>query len=256
MPQLKNLISGTILEQPMRAIYQKLKNKKSPRPTEWDIRAKRDERNMERLLKDTLKPASNCVDVGAHKGWFLKRFLSLAPEGKHIAFEALPDLSESLRANFPGVQVFSCALSNDAGRATFTYVPELPGWSGFELQPYPIEVHPQRIDVEVCRLDDLISDTRVDFIKIDVEGAEGLVLEGSVETIKRWHPVVLFEHARIHGLNYPTTPEMIYKFFSACGLSIYSLDGSLLSEAELCDIYNSSYASNYNRDAQTNFVAR
>lgn len=256
MHQLRNLITGTILEQPMRAIYHRLKPKKRLPPTESGIRAKRDEHNMEQLLKKALKPNSNCVDVGAHEGWFLKRYLSLAPEGQHFAFEALPDLSEKLKTNFPRVQVFSCALSNVVGRASFTYVPELPGWSGLELQPYPIETHPQTIEVEVCRLDDLISETRIDFMKIDVEGAEELVLEGSVETIKRCHPVILFEHGRIHNLNYPTTPERIFQFFSACGMSIYSLDGSFLTEDELRAIYDSSYASNYDRFAQTNFVAR
>jgi FkbM family methyltransferase len=211
---------------------------------------------MEQLLKETLKPNSNCVDVGAHEGWFLKRFLSLAPEGQHFAIEPLPHLSEKLVTDFPRVHVFSCALSNETGRASFFYVPEMPGWSGLGLQPYPMETHPQTIEVDVRRLDDLIPETRIDFVKIDVEGAEELVLEGCVKTIDRFHPVILFEHARIHNLNYPTTPERIFQFFSACGMSIYSLDGSYLTEDELRDIYDSSYASNYDRLAQTNFVAR
>ena len=34
----------------------------------------------------------------------------------------------------------------------------------------------------------------LDFLKIDVEGAEGLVIEGAAETIKKYRPIIFFEH--------------------------------------------------------------
>ena len=34
----------------------------------------------------------------------------------------------------------------------------------------------------------------LDFLKIDVEGAEGLVLQGAAETIKKYKPTIFFEH--------------------------------------------------------------
>ena len=34
---------------------------------------------------------------------------------------------------------------------------------------------------------------RIDFIKLDVEGAEGQVLLGALQTLSHFHPVVLFE---------------------------------------------------------------
>jgi FkbM family methyltransferase len=34
----------------------------------------------------------------------------------------------------------------------------------------------------------------LDFMKIDVEGAEGLVIQGAIETIKKYKPVICFEH--------------------------------------------------------------
>lgn len=51
----------------------------------------------------------------------------------------------------------------------------------------------------------------VDVIKIDVEGAEELVFRGAIESIRRWHPTILFEvngpAATAMGLdtNYPFT---------------------------------------------------
>lgn len=50
--------------------------------------------------------------------------------------------------------------------------------------------------VEAYTLDRVLSDhgfERVDFIKVDVEGAEELVLRGAGKTLDRWHPTILFE---------------------------------------------------------------
>lgn len=52
----------------------------------------------------------------------------------------------------------------------------------------------------------------LDFMKIDVEGAEGLVLTGAENTIKKYRPIIMFEHnnQRINpedvGLDYVPTP--------------------------------------------------
>lgn len=51
-------------------------------------------------------------------------------------------------------------------------------------------------EVRARTLDDLVSEhalERLDFIKIDVEGAEPLVLEGARRTLKRFKPTILFE---------------------------------------------------------------
>lgn len=259
MNLLKKIIVGTPLEKPSRWIVGLFrKNDLRSALSEWDLRAQRDEVNMDKILRTILILSSNCVDIGAHRGVFLRRFIELSPGGHHYAFEPLPELAAKPKEEYPTTQVFSCALGNKTDRVTFQFVPELSAWSGLKRQPYPIKVQPITIEVEIRRLDDVIPpEVCVTFIKIDVEGAELDVLRGAEQIIKRCKPVILFEHARIHNLEYETTPEMVYDFLvGECGLGVYSLDGSEpLTRCEFISIYNTSFASNYDRSGQTNFLA-
>jgi FkbM family methyltransferase len=256
MQLFRKLIIGTPLEKPARDIMRRLSTR---RPTEWLIRIRRDEKNVARLLRSCLQDDSSCVDVGAHKGSFLVEFIRLAPRGTHYAFEPLPALADELRARFPGVEVLNCALSNRAGTSTFFHVPAMEAWSGLERQPYPRETAVSEIEVELRRLDDVIGEReRIDFIKIDVEGAELEVLEGAQETIRRCRPVILFEHAKVHNQNYETTPEALHDFLAdTCGLAIWDLAMTgPFTRDRFREVYTASFESGYDRNAQTNFVAR
>ena len=78
--------------------------------------------------------------------------------------------------------------------------------------------------LRICTLDSM-NLPGLDYIKIDVEGAEGLVIRGGVETIKKYKPVVVFEHNYVTidpshvGLEHVPTPfeELVklgYKHFT------------------------------------------
>jgi FkbM family methyltransferase len=148
---------------------------------------------IDRALKLLVRPDSNCVDVGAHLGSTLSPFLKLAPKGKHWAFEPLPQKAEWLRKKFPDVEVRELALSETAGRATFTENLTRSGFSGL-VATIGAKDRVREVSVEVDRLDDVIpAGERVDFLKIDVEGAEPMVLRGANRLLKQYAPPVLFE---------------------------------------------------------------
>ncbi|MGO9173344.1 MAG: FkbM family methyltransferase [Rhodomicrobium sp.] len=246
---LKSLVCGTALEKPLRQAYLRLKN------NEHGLREERDNAFVHLLLA-TLKSNSNCIDIGAHSGFFLEQFLEAAPEGHHFAFEPIATLAAELRQKFPGVSVYDCALSDHDGRASFQYVPELPAWSGLELQPYPEKATPQAIEVDVRKLDSMLPpEMPVHFIKIDVEGAELAVLNGARETLRRWKPLVYFECGKVHHIHYGTEPRDIFDLFEVCGMGVHLLDLTPLTKEMFLKEYESAYKSGYNRFAWGNFFA-
>ncbi|MBF0344194.1 MAG: FkbM family methyltransferase [Nitrospirae bacterium] len=223
------------------------------------LRMERDNNNMKRIMDEVLTDDSNCIDVGAHAGEVLNWIVQRSPRGRHYAFEPLPRFIPQLKASFPGVDIYQCALSNKAGRSKFCHVVNLPGWSGLKPQPCPIEPVYEEIDVESRLLDDIIpQDVMVRFIKIDVEGGEYGVIDGGKETIKRCRPYIVFEHAKVHTFGYGTTSEMLYDLIvGECGLVIYSLDGKgPHSKNGFVSKYEEAFITRYKKHTETNFLAR
>ena len=190
-------------------------------------RDRRDEEGLRRLLAFTLRPDSCCLDVGAYVGGVLSELCRLAPAGRHIAWEPVPRLHRELAPRFPGVDVRLAALSDRAGSRTFTHVVSLPAYSGFRERAYPGPQRLERIDVRTERLDDALPPGYApDLVKVDVEGAEGEVLAGGIETIARHRPVVVFEHQRGAADRYGTAPADVWRLLcEGAGLRIFDLDG-------------------------------
>ena len=149
------------------------------------------------LLTFVLEDNSNCIDVGAYRGAELAEMVRLAPNGRHIAYEPLPFMHKYLVDHFPMVDVRWAALSNEEGERSFTCVKYRPGNSGFserlQVKQSPVEEFTVRAET----LDSSLPAEYVpDLIKIDVEGAERLVIEGAINTISKHKPIVVFEHGK------------------------------------------------------------
>lgn len=255
----KGLIRGTRFEAPARRLIDTLR-RTAPNQflSDWNVRVQREEKATAAILRRFIEDGWNCLDIGAHKGSFLSRYLELSPSGRHFAFEPLPELAALLRGTYPGVEIHECALSDENGKTAFFHVPEMLGWSGLRKKAYPREAHPREIQVTINRLDDLLPrDLQVHFMKIDVEGAEHAVLRGSRDTISRCRPFILFEHAHMHAAVFGTTPDMIHGFFQdESGYGVYSLLGAgPLTREEFNEKCRFATAVGYGVGAELNFLA-
>jgi FkbM family methyltransferase len=194
-------------------------------------RNRRDDAALVVALASVLREDSDCIDVGANRGSVLAHMVRVAPAGRHVAFEPLPDLAAALAQRFPQVDVRSVALSDRTGRAGFVRRPD-PALSSLESAPEDSRWHDvgregaQRIEVEVARLDDVLPEgMRPAFLKIDVEDHEYQVLEGALETLREHQPVVAFEHslgARAHGHE---PGDVHHLLTERAGLRIFDGDG-------------------------------
>jgi FkbM family methyltransferase len=201
------------------------------RSTATDQRSRTDDNNLMLLLAFGLRRDSNCLDVGANEGLFLRDFRRIAPSGHHIAYEPLPNLAAKLAREYPEMDIRQRALSDEDGQSTFLHVldPKMEGYSCFTKCRGPKrddllrDVPTESITVTTERLDDHLPDGWLpQFVKIDVEGAERLVLEGAMRTFRLASPIIAFEH----GWD-PDRSESIYKLICEdLGLRLFDMDGN------------------------------
>jgi len=121
------------------------------------------------------------LDIGANLGVTVMQYAKMA--GHVHAFEPAPRALHLLRQNvsvLSNVTVHAIAIGDKTGTATFAEESTLDTSHFAE----------EGIEVPVKTIDSLGIDA--DFIKIDVEGFEHLVLAGATETLKKG-PIILFE---------------------------------------------------------------
>lgn len=182
------------------------------------------------IIKHFLTKESNCIDVGCHKGEILDLMLRYAPEGSHWGFEPNPDLFNELVDKYQrrsNIHIMNYALSNRKGISTFNLVLSNPSYSGLRKRDYDRRHEVEKeIQVNTELLDNLIPvGIKIDLLKIDVEGAELLVLEGASRIISNDKPLVIFEHGLGGSDHYDSTPEKIYTYFGEHGMQVSTLSG-------------------------------
>ena len=145
------------------------------------------------LFQGPVRPRQGDVvfDVGAHIGTTAALFSRIiGPGGKVFAFE--PDVVETLRRHvaenrLENVEVVATAVGAATGTAELS-----SGDSGLDSSlVHALPWHGRKKTVPLVSLDEFVASRgidRLDFIKMDIEGAEEPALEGSRQVIERFRP--------------------------------------------------------------------
>jgi FkbM family methyltransferase len=148
-------------------------------------------------IRQFLKAGMVFVDVGANKGDFTLLAASLVGgTGRVYAIEPEPEncrwLARSIEENgFANVQLVQAAASDTAGEATL-YLGPRSGWHTLLSGRQPGDLG--AVQVATIPLDELLGDTsRLDLVKIDVEGAENSVIAGATQVLRRFRPTILID---------------------------------------------------------------
>ena len=166
------------------------------------------------------------VDVGAHIGLYtLIAAKKVGPSGKVIAIEPDPENFKILKKNIllnllMNVEALQCAVYSTKEKVKL-FLPEIEGGRTIfntVMQDRARTSTENFIEVEANTLDNILESiniTEVNWIKIDVEGAELEVLKGAVNTLSSNKNISLV--IEIHGIEIYT--EMI-KYLKARNLRI------------------------------------
>lgn len=157
------------------------------------------EPHMHRLFEKYVTKDSIVVECGAHIG---THTLKLALLANHVyAFEPMPSTNKVLHRNLllnttGNVTIFQEGVSDASGSTTFRWIPfGNPGASCLDNNPMVLPSNlpsVETIHVPLRTIDSLNLD-RLDFMKIDVEGYESLVIKGAMNTIRKHRPVIVME---------------------------------------------------------------
>lgn len=155
------------------------------------------EPNVTAVFRDRLRPGMHVLDIGANIGYYTMLSASLVgPSGSVTAIEPTPDsaklLEASRRANsFDNVIVLQVAAGREPGLLVLH-----GSYSNTMTSAAPDDAAAliNSSTVPSLRVDDLIPRNKdIDFVKIDVEGAEYNALSGASELIRRCHPTIVSE---------------------------------------------------------------
>lgn len=202
-----------------------------PRFLTWDLEAL--DRIVPKWIALTATNASAFFDVGANFGWFTwYAAMCVGKRGSVVAFEPsianLEILKYHVKVNrLKNVAIVPKAVSDKTEDAVPFYLLE-GGVSASNSLTIKSDTCPRLhgliqtlTSVGTTSIDDFVEAARIipSVIKIDVEGAELLVVNGSVNTLKRYRPTVIIA---VHPFWLPDgqTTEMIDEAFASLGYTV------------------------------------
>ena len=171
----------------------------------WFYRNKREYKTM-MIIKEIIKINFNIIEVGAHIG-FVSQFLSklVGKKGRVFLFEPSLNNLKYLEKNIlknRNIKLFKIAASNMEG-VQFFYDEYLTGQNSSLVKNFYRYKNNLRNSIKISRikkykvqtnkLDNILIDQKIDFIKIDVEGHELEVLLGSLKLTKKNKPMFMVE---------------------------------------------------------------
>lgn len=152
---------------------------------------------LSQKIQELAKKGGLFVDVGANIGYFSILWASGDPKNKIVAVEASPRNQASLQKNVINnnieqqVTVLCSAAGSENKNVAFTVGPkDQTGWGGIGPGVQGWEM----IETQMIRLDSYFNEEIIDVMKIDVEGADVLVIEGCERLLaNRQIKILLFE---------------------------------------------------------------
>jgi FkbM family methyltransferase len=183
------------------------------------------EPSITRLVKRLVAPGMTVVDVGANLGYYTLLCAELVgPKGQVYAFEPVPYnaelLNRSVGANgYTNVTAVAKAVSNATGVTTLHL--DAGNFGNHTIVSGINAPSDGEVVVDTVSLDEFFdASRRIDFMKIDVEGAEGLVAAGARRLLAQTRARIVMEVWPFGERRLGTDPEELLNALRGYGFDI------------------------------------
>tara|TARA_B100001123_G_scaffold424097_1_gene535159 strand:- start:590 stop:1342 length:753 start_codon:yes stop_codon:yes gene_type:complete len=184
------------------------------------------------------------LDVGVFRGVY--SYLLSKHSLRVVGFEANPIMFKYLERNLTSIiknlKLYNLALSNEHGDAKLKIPLRKKSFFKFNFEDYyeggMATIHPENIlegkeintfSIKKEKLDSFKFNNKVGFIKIDVEGHEQKVLEGSLKILENNQPNLLIEIEKRHR---KLDPDYTISFLKEVGYQCFVFDEAKLIEVK------------------------
>lgn len=181
------------------------------------------------LVKKVVKPGNIVVDIGAHIGYYTLIFAKLVgPTGKVFAFEPDPENFSLLKKNiemngYKNVILVQKAVADKNSKIKLYLSEKNKG----DHRIYDSFDNREVVEVEAIKLDDYLKDylDKINFIKMDIEGAEGGAILGMKNLLAQNKNIKLISEFWPIGLKrFGITAAEYLKILLAEGFTLYQIN--------------------------------
>jgi FkbM family methyltransferase len=180
-----------------------------------------------------VKPGMTVYDIGANRGQMALLFArQVGPSGAVMCFEPLPELCQKLERNLAlngirNVSVQCLALADVSETRVFLYHPDRSTQGKLaDVERSYSASDAQEVRVQTASIDELIAGgmSPPDFMKVDVEGAGAVLLQGASNTLRQYRPTIYIE---LHG---PEEQAAVRDRLLPIGYRLETLDGRHIAD--------------------------
>ncbi|GAA6130729.1 FkbM family methyltransferase [Halopseudomonas sabulinigri] len=204
------------------------------------------------FLKSVFADGDVFLDIGANLGWYSLVLGRNCPSSRIFAFEPIPSTVEIMEKNIrlnhlENIQAVCMGVFNKVDELDFLFAPDVSGATSLKLTGQDrgrtsiqnVACQTTTIDV-FCATHDIVPS----LLKIDVEGAELMVVEGAQETLHST-PIILMELLRKWSKAFGYHPNDVFALLGNYGYQawVFREDGRL----EACPVVTE-------ETVQTNYV--
>jgi FkbM family methyltransferase len=211
-----------------------------------------DDNELETIEKFSKLNKVFLLDCGANYGFYSFYTASLSVENKIIAFEASTNTSKEFKANlalnnFKNIELENLAVTKKENEF-LNFNESVKDWESSLIDNSFDTSGSTRI--KTTKIDYILKNQNLDefylFIKLDIEGNEFDAIKGSLETIKKYSPLIIIEFSKYNLSNNIDNLNFLDSFLEKFNYSIYTTEKKKIKSVKIMNLLK-----NLNRRHQT-----